>query len=384
MKKMVADHILAVMHSPIVEIYAAVKDREKMISFGQGVPFFTPTKDILADFFESVDPDPYIHQYSPDPGLDVVRKIVAKYLSKRYSMPIPWKNVLLTNGANAAFFYLVSTLLNPGEEIIIPTPYYFNHYMAIQIAHGKPVEVQTTKEFQLSPSLIQRSISPKTKAIISVNPNNPTGAVYKKDVIHDVVELCNDHDIFLISDETYFEFTYDDVSVESPFALNPEKTILIGSFSKVFGISGWRLGYIVLPSELIPEFLKVEDTIGIAAPTISQLFVAYLLEKNIDLLAKHRHSLEKSRKLFIKLLTESDFFDPIVTKGAYYLFSRLQHPLSSHEFAIKLAQKENVVIIPGTAFGENYTKYVRFSYGNATEKVILEGFDRINRFAKEN
>ncbi|MFX0152428.1 MAG: aminotransferase class I/II-fold pyridoxal phosphate-dependent enzyme, partial [Candidatus Hodarchaeota archaeon] len=256
-------HIEKIMTPPIDDIFNMVKNKDELISFGQGVPFFFPNEDLMGQFWNEVKANPNIHNYSPDPGFLSVREEVARYLAIQYhSNSLSWKNIILTSGANTAFFNLISTITEPKDEVILLTPYYFNHMMALQILHITPVEVKTDENYQPMINSINEKITSKTRAILVVSPNNPTGAVFSESTIKKILEICESHNLVLILDETYSEFVYrNNQVIKSYYKSFHPLLIRIGSFSKIFGIAGWRIGYIVLPEAFISNFMKIQDTI---------------------------------------------------------------------------------------------------------------------------
>ncbi|MFX0174247.1 MAG: aminotransferase class I/II-fold pyridoxal phosphate-dependent enzyme, partial [Candidatus Hodarchaeota archaeon] len=221
-----------IMTPPIDDIFNMVKNKEELISFGQGVPFFFPNKELMEKFWLEVKTNLNIHNYSPDPGFLSVRKEVARYLAIQYqSNSLSWKNIILTSGANTAFFNLISILTEPKDEVILLTPYYFNHMMTLQILHVTPVEIKTDKKYQPMINSINEKITSKTRAVVVISPNNPTGAVFSESTIKKILEICENHNISLILDETYSEFVYKNNQVIKSYykSFNP-LLIRIGSF----------------------------------------------------------------------------------------------------------------------------------------------------------
>ncbi|MFX0181854.1 MAG: pyridoxal phosphate-dependent aminotransferase [Candidatus Hodarchaeota archaeon] len=373
-------HIERIMKPPVVELFNLIQNKEELISFGQGTPFFSPNRDLMDKFWIEVKHEPNIHQYSPDPGFLSVRKEIAKYLAIQYqSNSLSWENIILTSGANTAFFILISLITEPNDEVILLTPYYFNHMMALQILHVIPVEVKTNENYQPLIDLIVKKITSKTKAIVVISPNNPTGAVFEESTIEGMLEICERYNLILICDETYSEFVYEeDQIIKSYYKSSHPLLIRIGSFSKIFGIPGWRIGYIVLPEEIIPNFMKIQDTVTIAPPTLSQLLVKFLLKEEVNLIAQYRNELLESRQTMLQLLEESEYFQVVSTTGAFYFFAKV--PFDGMNFASKLATKSNIVVLPGSVFGKNYRNYIRFSYASMNKHQIEYGFQMITKF----
>ena len=379
-----AKHVVQIMDPPIVEIHNLLVNKEKAISFGQGVPFFHPDDEIMKQFWSKVKDNPDLHQYTPDFGFTHVRKTISRFLSSRYNTEINWSRIVLTNGANSAFFNILSVLLDPKDEVIIISPYYFNHLMAIQLLHATPVFIETSYENSFIPDIddIVSRITQRTKAIIIVSPNNPTGMVYNNNLLNKILDVCEERNICFLFDETYSEFIYkEDKIIASYFYRKSDRIIHIGSFSKNFGLSGWRIGYLMLPKFLIKHYIKLQDTIMISPPTVSQLLVDFLIKNGINLVFQHMQDLIESRNLILRKIEESDLFEVKPSTGAFYFFVKLQSAINSTTFCKKLASEANLIIIPGNVFGKPYTQFVRFSHGTLKKPTIEKGFELINSIA---
>ena len=381
----IAQHVERIMDPPIEEITRLLEKKETCISFGQGIPFFYPDSEILTEFWREIIIDGEVHVYSPDLGFPRIRKQLTEYLSSRYKTNISWRNVILTNGGNSAFFNILSGVLDPQDEVIIIAPYYFNHLMAVQLLHAIPICMDTSWDSGFAPEaeVLANKITNKTKAIVIVSPNNPTGAVYDNKTIDKALEICEERNLLLILDETYSEFIYEnDKIIKFYYHKNSDRLIHIGSFSKNFGLSGWRIGYAVLPDFLLPAYLKVQDTTMISPPTISQLLIGFLLRNEIDLISQHMNTLFESRNSMLSRINDSELFKVQHTTGAFYLFAKLISPLTGTEFAKVLASKCNIIVVPGNVFGKSYIKYIRFSYGSTSKTLIEKGFNRIDELMK--
>lgn len=375
-----AKHVVQIMDPPIVEIHDLLLDKEKTISFGQGVPFFHPDDEMMRKFWLEVKNNHDIHQYSPDLGHKHIRKTVSHFLSSQYKNEIDWSRVILTNGANSAFFNILSVIVDPKDEVIIISPYYFNHLMAIQLLHATPVFIETSYENSFIPDIddIVSRITQRTKAIIIVSPNNPTGMVYKNKLLSEILDVCEERDIYFLLDETYSEFIYqEDKIIPSYFYRKSDRLIHIGSFSKNFGLSGWRIGYLMLPKFLIKHYIKPQDAIMISPPTVSQLLVNFLIENGINLVFQHMQDLIESRNLVLRKIEESGLFEVKPSNGAFYFFAKLKSEIDSTILCKKLASEANLVLIPGNVFGKPYTNFVRFSHGTVKKPTIEKGFSLI-------
>jgi aspartate/methionine/tyrosine aminotransferase len=374
------------MDPPIVEIEKLLPNKEKTISFGQGVPFFHPSNGLMKKFWTEIKNNQELHHYTPDLGFTKVRKRVEQYLSNYYNKEISWLNVILTSGGNTAFYNVLSVIIEPKDEVLIISPYYFNHIMALQLLYANPIYIETSYEKQFIPEteVINEKLTDKTKAIVLISPNNPTGAVYKEGLIEKMLDICEERDLFLILDETYSEFIYkDNRIIKSYFHRNSERLVHIGTFSKNFGLSGWRIGYLVLPTNLKQAYLKIQDTITIAPPSVSQLLVDFLIKNNIDLVSQHMQDLVESRNLMRRKIEENSLFEVTSTSGALYFFVKLNTSTNGEIFAKKLASDYNIVVIPGNVFGSSYNQFIRFSFGSLSKSLIEKGFNKINSFCEE-
>ncbi len=383
---------------PIQEITQLAQELEKkgksiIHSTGQGAPFIFPPKYAIDAFSKHLGQNCYLHNYTHDFGLMEVREAVSSYLIDEFSIKASPDNTILTVGANMAFYMLLNSLITPNEtdEVILVRPYYFNHLMAIQMSGAKPVIVESNRsDFNLDPDGIKSAITDKTKAIVLVSPNNPSGAVFPRNSLEKLEEIFeNRDDILLISDEPYSHFVYGDNQHFSPAALKSlsHNTATIGSASKTFGIPGWRLGWLNLPinlAEMFQTILKIQDTTNIAPPTPSQLLVLEILKGPYhDYLIDTQQKLELNWQIVCKWMNSVENFDisfPQLPQGAFYLFFKLNQIKNSQSFVKEFLFKEGVVTIPGSAFGEE--QHVRFSYGGKKEDVE-EALTRLERYLKQ-
>jgi aspartate/methionine/tyrosine aminotransferase len=371
------------MDPPIEEIFKYIDPKKQIISFGMGVPFFSPSTELIENFWAKVKSNPNLHQYSPDLGFQSARNEVTKFLNNRSRSDISWKNVILTSGANLGFYNLITMLTEPKDEVIILSPFYFNHLMALQINQVVPIEINTDKNFNPIFEQITKKINHKTKAIVVINPNNPTGAVYNNSIIEQLLEICEQYNLLLLCDETYAEFIYKEGRITRQYYSNAsDRLIRVGSFSKIFGIPGWRIGYIVLPDSYLSNYIKIQDTTAISPPSISQLFVEFLLKKEADLISPNEKALVESRQTMLQLLEENPHFEVIPTHGAFYFFVKLLISMNGEEFATNLASKKNIIVLPGSISGSNYDQFVRFSYASINKELIEKGFEKISDYNK--
>lgn len=259
--------------SPIIRVVLElIENSPGTISLGQGVVHYNPPPtalELLGEFFAKSSNN----LYQAVEGIPPLLALLTTKLSTFNQIEITEENcIVVTAGSNMGFINAILAITNPGDEIILNTPYYFNHEMAIMMAGCHPVLVDTDENYQLRPDAINQAITSKTRAIVTVSPNNPTGVVYSQTALRQVNQICQERGIYHISDEAYEYFTYNGVKHISPgaFAESTKYTISLYSLSKAYGFASWRIGYMVIPKHLLTAVKKVQDTILICPPVISQ------------------------------------------------------------------------------------------------------------------
>ncbi|MFX1579010.1 MAG: pyridoxal phosphate-dependent aminotransferase [Promethearchaeota archaeon] len=377
-----------IMPPPIVKLTEAAKRIIKSPAFlnlGQGLPGHIPPEDVLSILKDRLS-HPATHVYTPDEGLLELREELALYLRQQSGIDAnPQDEIVITAGANNAFAGTVLTLVGPGENVIMPSPYYFNSVMAVKLTGAEVKEVPVDDMFHPRFEDIEAAIDRKTKAIFMVTPNNPTGAVYEKKTLDSVVDLCIQNDIMLISDETYSRMVFDDAKHYSPRSRRDagNHVITLGSFSKDFGMGGWRVGFTIGPSEFITEFLKVQDTVTICAPTAGQFLALEILKKGLDSVENELRRLGLLRDLAYLRLREIDALEEVHTKGTFYLFPRVKGCTESRKLVMDILQSTATLVLPGSIFGDAGEGHIRISIGPLTPEAVDEAFDRLSRFFKD-
>ncbi len=259
--------------SPLIPIVGElIRNNPGTISLGQGVVYYDPPPEAIA-FLSKFLTDPDNHKYKAIQGIPPLISAIEAKLKADNGIEINGQNcIVVTAGSNMGFINAVLAITSPGDEIIIQRPYYFNHEMAIMMASCRPVVVATDENYQLRPEAIADAITERTRAVVTISPNNPTGVVYSEEALRNVNQICRDRGIYHISDEAYEYFTYNGVKHVSPgaFPHSSEHTISLYSLSKAFGFASWRIGYMVIPEHLLSAVMKIQDTILICAPVISQ------------------------------------------------------------------------------------------------------------------
>ncbi len=377
-----AERIQAV-QTPIIPVIGDwIRQVPGTISLGQGMVHYGPPVQALQHMQRALQ-DTEIHKYKAVDGVDTLRSVVSEKLQRENRIAItPQNQVIVTAGGNMGFINAILAITNPGDEIILQTPYYFNHEMAITIANCTPVLVPTDDQYQLQPDQIRAAITAKTRAVVTVSPNNPSGAVYSREALTAVNEMCRASRIYHISDEAYEYFTYEGVEHFSAGSLEDaeEYTISLYSLSKAYGFAGWRIGYMVTPRHLASAMRKIQDTILICPPVPCQYAAIGALQAGADFCAPHLRSLAEVRSLVLKKLIplEGQIRIP-KTRGAFYFLINVQGSHDSLELAHRLIQEFRVAVIPGTAFGLQNGCYLRVAYGALEKETVAEGIGRLVR-----
>jgi aspartate/methionine/tyrosine aminotransferase len=287
---------------------------------------------------------------------------------------------MVTAGGNMAFVHAILAITEPGDDVILPVPFYFNHEMAIQMAGCAPIRVATDDRYQLDLDAIRRAITPRTRAVVTVSPNNPTGAVFGEAALAGVNALCADRGLFHISDEVYEYFTYGSARHVSPgaFAGAEAHTISLFSLSKAYGFAGWRLGYMAYPAALYDAVAKVQDTVLVCPPVISQVAAVAAMEVGPAYCRQYLPALAAVRDI---VLAELRALEPLGTvpaaDGAFYCFLRVNADADPMRVAERLIREHRVAVIPGPAFGATGGCYFRVAYGALQKETVAEGIGRL-------
>jgi aminotransferase len=358
------------------------------VSLGQGIPSLA-TPDYIREYvIEALKSDDKIGKYSLQPGMPQLNKAIALAVEARAGRPVDEnREVFTAAGAMEALFAAIVSLIDSGDEVLLFDPSYASHIEQVVFAGGAPVYVPLHEEdgWALCVDTLKRSITPRTKAIIVCNPGNPTGKVFTEGELNAIVSVCAEHNLWVITDETYDFLVYDNAPYVSLTRFNEikDRTIACYSFSKQFAMTGWRVGYMYAPAAVIDQVLKVHDAVMIAAPTVSQYAALAALaitppndgrESLCDILKRRRDlTCERLRNL-------RDLFSFVEPKGAYYVLPRyLKTNLTSHEMALKILHEARVITIPGRAFGPGGEGHIRLSFGAAEDEINV-AFDRIERW----
>jgi aspartate/methionine/tyrosine aminotransferase len=374
---------MAGVQTPIIPVVAEwIRQTPGTISLGQGVVGYGPPPEALArlqQFGQNIDD----HKYKPVVGLPELLQAFGRKLETENGLRTGFdsdSSLVITAGGNMAFMNAILALVDPGDEVILFTPYYFNHEMAITMASGRVVLVPTDADYQLDPDRAAAAITPRTRAIVTVSPNNPTGAVYSEPALRAINQICQQHGLYHIHDEAYEYFVYDGVRHFSPGAIPgaAAHTISLFSLSKAFGFASWRIGCMVLPRPLLDAVRKIQDTILICAPVISQVAAIGALEAGKPYCERHLELLAGTRAMVLNTLRDLGSRCAVPrADGAFYLLLRLDTPRPALELAERLIREHRVAVIPGTAFGLESGCYLRVAYGALQPATVAEGVGRL-------
>ncbi len=352
------------------------------ISLAQGIPNFD-TPECIKGRVELALRRGVVAKYSLSPGLSELRELIEIHLAEE-NMFYDWESeIIVTAGTIEGISASILAITNPGDEIIIPDPTYTSYQEVIRLAGCTPVFVPLVEEndWGFDIEKFKKAITPKTKAIFYCNPNNPTGTIYTKKQLLELAELAQKHNLFLISDEVYKDFTYDGEKIFS-LAEIPElrkRIIRLYGFSKAYAMTGWRVGYLHTDAEIAKEILKVHDSLVTCAPVISQYAAMGALEMGEKAILKFNKSYKERRNLVCARLDRLEkIFSYVKPQSSYYVFPKILNDNNSWNFALNLLNKSQVAVIPGMAFGNNGEGHIRISYGRST-KDINESFDRMEK-----
>lgn len=366
--------------SPVIPVVAdLIRRAPDTISLGQGVVHYGPPPQAFAAM-ERFAPLPRNQKYGPVAGIPELRDALAAKFERENGFAIgEGSDLFVTAGGNMAFMNAMLAILDPGDEVILPSPYYFNHEMAISMVGGRTVTVPTGPDFQLDPDAIRRALTPRTRAVVTVSPNNPSGAVYPAEVLVEVNEICRRAGIFHISDEAYEYFTYGGVRHFSPASIPgaAPHTISLHSFSKAYGFASWRIGSMVIPAQLGDAVAKIQDTILICPPVVSQYAALGALEAGAEYVRERVREIEATRA---RVLRELEGLAPLCTvaaaDGALYFLLRVDTDLPSMRVVERLIAEHRVAAIPGDTFGLEGC-WLRVSFGALDADTVTEGTGRL-------
>lgn len=367
--------------SGIRKYFDIMAEMDDAISLGVGEPDFQTPWHIRDAGIYSLEKG--FTKYTPNAGLSDLRRAICRYLKRRFDLDYqPIGQTLVTVGGSEGLDLAFRCLLEPGDEVIIPTPSFVCYGPLVSMIHGVPVYVETKveNEFRLTPEELKAAITPRTKILVLPFPNNPTGGIMHREDLEALAEVLRGTNIMVVSDEIYAELTYGQHHVSMANIPDMyERTIVINGFSKAYSMTGWRMGYVCGPKELIGAMTKLHQYGIMSAPTTSQYAAIEAMEhgdRDIETMkqeydGRRRFLVDGFRKLGL------DCFEP---RGAFYVFPCIRSTgLTSEEFCDKFLAQEHVAVIPGSAFGPGGEGFVRACYA-ASMKNLTEALNRLERF----
>ena len=373
---------MQLVQTPVIPVVGdLVRSTPGAISLGQGVVHYGPPPAVLAAA-QAFGADPQDHKYKPVEGIAELAHLIADKVSHENGIDLAGRSIVVTAGANMGFFNSLLAIADTGDEIILPTPYYFNHEMAIAMLGCRPVLVPTTENYQLNVDALRTAITPCTRAIVTISPNNPSGAVYSREALVAVNQLCRDNGIYHISDEAYEYFTYDGAEHFSPGSLpdSHEYTISLYSFSKAYGFASWRIGYAVIPDHLLVATKKEQDTILICPPVISQVAACAALRTGSQYCRQRIAGFTQVRETVRQeLATIEPFCHLPETAGALYFLLTVDTKLDDMTLVTQLVKDFGVAVLPGSTFGINTPCTLRISFGGLDAQSVAVGVGRLVR-----
>jgi len=369
--------------APIVAVIGdLIRQVPGTISLGQGVVHYGPPAEAIDAVRQALE-RPETHQYNDGHGLPILVQRIGAKLAAENRIDVPrGSRVMVTAGANMAFMHAVLAVTSPGDEVILPVPFYFNHEMAVEMAGCRVTRVPSDERYQLSLDALTRAITDRTRAIVTISPSNPSGAVLEESSLRAVNALCRDRGIYHIADEPYEYFTYGSARHVSPGSFPDAEghTISMYSLSKAFGFAGWRIGYMVYPQHLAAAMIKSQDTILICPTIAAQAGAAAALDVGRRYCEPHVRELASIRDIVVSELGALGSLATVPTAdGAFYVLMKVNTTMTPLVLAERLIREHKVAVIPGTAFGMTDGCYFRVAYGALQKDTVKEGIGRLVR-----
>lgn len=377
--------VQAIKPSGIRRFFDIANEMDNVISLSIGEPDFTTPWHVREEGIRSLEDGKT--WYSPNRGFIELRQEISRWLKRHYHVNYNDKEeILVTVGGSEAIDLCLRSLISPGDEVLIPEPSFVCYVPLTEMAGGVPVVLETKAEdrFRITPEVLRAKITPKTKLLILPYPNNPTGAVMRREHLEAIAEVVRENDLMVLSDEIYSALTYGDTNHVTFSAIDGmwERTIVVNGFSKAFAMTGWRLGYAVGPAQIIKAMTKLHQYGIMSAPTTAQYAAIEALKNGDEDIVYMREQYDMRRRLVVDGFNSMGLtcFEP---EGAFYVFPCIQKTgLTSEEFCERLLYEERVAVVPGSAFGDCGEGFVRVSYSYSI-KHITEALSRIEHFIKQ-
>ena len=384
LQNMLSDRTVSLKPSGIRRFFDIANEMEGVIALGVGEPDFKTPYSVRQAAIQNLQHGQT--RYTANAGLSELRRAISDYLKRKFDLAYDKKDeILVTVGGSEAIDLAIRAFLNPGDEVLIPEPCFVCYSPIVTLTSGVPVSIQTREEdeFRLTPEQLEAAITPKTKMLVLPYPNNPTGAVMRREHLEAIAEVIRRHDIIVLSDEIYAELTYNGrhVSIASLPGMK-ERTIVVNGFSKTFAMTGWRLGYAAGPAAAIKQMTKLHQYAIMCAPTTAQYAAIVALDHCEENIRQMREEYNTRRRFVVDAFNKMGLhtFEP---EGAFYVFPCIKGTgLGSEEFCERLLYEKKVAVVPGNAFGDSGEGFIRVSYSYSVQHLSA-ALRRIAEFLQE-
>ncbi|WP_406862533.1 pyridoxal phosphate-dependent aminotransferase [Streptomyces sp. HUAS MG47] len=365
-----------------------------VIGFGAGEPDF-PTPDYIVEAAVEACKNPKYHRYTPAGGLPELKKAIAEKTLRDSGLEVDPAEVLVTNGGKQAIYEAFAAILDPGDEVIVPAPYWTTYPESIRLAGGVPVEVvaDETTGYRVSVEQLEAARTENTKVLLFVSPSNPTGAVYSEEDARAIGEWAAEHGLWVLTDEIYEHLVYGDATFTSLPKLVPalrDKCIIVNGVAKTYAMTGWRVGWIIGPKDVVKAATNLQSHATSNVSNVAQVAALAAVSGDLDAVAEMRKAFDRRRQTIVKMLNEIDGVVCPTPEGAFYAYPsvkgllgkeiRGKRPQDSVELAALILDEVEVAVVPGEAFGT--PGYLRLSYALGDEDLV-EGVSRIQKLLAE-
>ena len=396
--KRISSRIAAIAESATLAVDAKAKALKAagrpVIGFGAGEPDF-PTPGYIVEAAQKAAAQPANHRYTPTSGLPELRDAIVAKTLRDSNYVITSDQVLVTNGGKQAVYQAFATILDPGDEVLLPSPYWTTYPECVKLAGGVAVEVfaDESQNYLVSVEQLEAARTPKTKVLLFCSPSNPTGSVYSPEQVKEIGEWALKNQIWIISDEIYEHLLYDGAVAPSLPVLLPEladQTIILNGVAKTYAMTGWRVGWMIAPKDVIKAATNLQSHLSSNVSNVSQRAAIAALTGDLSAVRAMGEAFNRRRKLIVGLLNEIPGFECPMPTGAFYVYPsvkgvlgktiRGKTPQTSAELATLILEEVEVAAVPGEAFGPS--GYLRFSYATSDEDIV-EGIARIKKLITE-
>jgi aspartate aminotransferase len=397
-KSRVSKRIAAIAESATLAVDSKAKALKAagkpVIGFGAGEPDF-PTPEYIVNAAIEAAKNPANHRYTPTPGLPDLREAIVKKTKRDSNYEITVDQVLVTNGGKQSVYQSFASILDPGDEVILPSPFWTTYPECIKLAGGVSVEVfaDESQDYLVSVAQLEKALTPKTKVLLFCSPSNPTGSVYSPEQVKEIGQWALKNNLWVVTDEIYEHLLYDGATAPSICVAVPEladRTIIINGVAKTYAMTGWRVGWMIGPKDVIKAATNLQSHLSSNVSNVSQRAAIAALNGDLSAVHKMGEAFDRRRKLIVKLLNEIPGITCPTPTGAFYVYPsvkallgkeiRGKRPKTSAELATLILEEAEVAAVPGEAFGPS--GYLRFSYALGDEDII-EGIARVKKLLSE-